>query len=507
MSKNPPQKRSKSKHNTTHFSEQIIGREREQGLLVELMRSKKAEFIAVYGRRRVGKTYLIKNFMDAQSCVFFHVTGLQKGSSTDQLEEFARQIGNTFYQSPSIIPRKRWKDAFEDLTRAIEEVPKNKTVTLFFDEFPWMATPRSRLLTALELYWNRYWVFDKRIKLIICGSATSWIIEKVINNRGGLHNRVTRTIHLKPFALHETESYLKAQKINLTHRQILDLYTVLGGVPLYWSYVKKGRSAHQCIDELCFQGDGPLVKEFGRLFESLFEDPKPYTDLIRIIAKHRYGIGQSDLISKSKLPDGGTTVKRLHQLEEAGFIISLVPYGHKGKGVYYLLDDEYSLFYLSWIEPNLKTISKKSSNKGFWLSQSKHASWKTWSGYAFESTCYKHIDQIRRALDIDPGSIVGTWRYVPRAKEKRKGAQIDLLFDRPDETITLCEIKCSLNPFSIDKSYAQDLQNKIDVFRKETRTKKQLFLSMITTMGLKPTMYSEEIVANETTLKDLFENV
>ena len=242
----------KKKVGTKEAPEKIIGRQREQELLKELVKSRKSEFIAIYGRRRVGKTYLIKNLMQSFPCVFFHVTGLQKGSSKEQLKEFAKQIGKTFYNSPSLIPEKNWMDAFENLTATINEVPKEKTVVLFFDEFPWMATPRSKILTALELYWNRYWVFEKRIKLVICGSATSWIIKHIINNKGGLHNRVTRTIHLRPFSLYETESYLKEYQIKITRRQILDLYTVLGGVPLYWSFVRKGRSAHQCIDRRLF---------------------------------------------------------------------------------------------------------------------------------------------------------------------------------------------------------------------------------------------------------------
>jgi uncharacterized protein len=484
--------------------EKIIGRAREQKLLRELLKSPKSEFIAVYGRRRVGKTYLIKNIVSS-SHIFFHVTGLQKGSLKDQLHEFAKQVGKTFYQSPSLVPRRQWLDAFEDLTEAINKVPQEKTVVLFFDEFPWMATPRSKILMALELYWNRYWVFDRRVKLIICGSATSWIIEKIINNRGGLHNRVTRTILLVPFTLHETENYLKEHQVHLNQKQILDLYTVLGGVPLYWSYVQKGRSAHESIDELCFQRHGPLVKEFERLFDSLFEDPKSYTDLLRLIAKHRYGVGQAELIAMAKLPDGGTTVRKLRHLEEAGFITSLVPYGHKDRGVYYVMDDEYSLFYLRWIEPNLKTITKKAVHEGFWTSQSTLPAWKIWAGLAFESICYKHLNQIRKALKINPGATIGTWRYTP--KEDGTGTQIDLLFDRLDEAITLCEIKCSHKPFAIDKGYAQELAAKMEIFRKQTRTKKQLFFAMITTMGLKPTRYSEEIISNEATLEDLFKSV
>jgi len=496
-----------TKNNSTEsltLSGKIIGREKEREILKEVIHSKKAEFVAIYGRRRVGKTYLIKNFIDSVSCIFFHVTGLQHGSLDEQLEEFAKQIGETFYSGASISLRKRWRDAFEDLTQAILKLPKNKKVVLFFDELPWMMTPRSRLLTALELYWNRYWVFDARIKLIICGSATSWIIENIINNRGGLHNRVTRTISLKPFLLSETEIYLKEHKINLNRKQILDLYTVLGGVPLYWSFLRKGYSSHQCIDKLCFQNNGILTKEFGRIFSSLFEDPEIYINIIRIIANHRYGIGQAELIKKSKLPPGGNTVHRFQQLEEAGFITSLVPYGHKDKGIYYVIDDEYCLFYVHWIEPNLKTIVKKSSNKGFWLALSQRPAWKSWAGIAFEAICYKHIDQIRLALKLAPDAIPGTWRYRPRSQTDCEGAQIDLLFDRPDGSITICEIKCSDSPFSIDKNYAQALHKKMEIFRIQTRTKKQLFLAMVTVFGLNPTMYSEEMVTNQVILDDLF---
>lgn len=497
------------KKNTTNENPtgKIIGRETEKEILKEIISSNKAEFVAVYGRRRIGKTYLIKNFIAPISCIFFHVTGIQKASSKEQLKEFAKQIGDTFYQGASIIPRDNWREAFEDLSQAISKIPKNKKVVLFLDELPWMATPRSKLIMSLELYWNRYWVFDSRIKLIICGSATSWILEKIINNKGGLHNRVTRTIHLKPFSLHETRLFLNAQHIRLENRQILELYSVFGGVPLYLSYIRKGCSAHQCIDELCFQSHGALVNEFDRLFASLFEDPHPYVDLIRIIAQKRYGIGQADLITKSKLSRGGNTIHRLQQLEEAGFITSLMPYKHKEKGRYYVIDDEYCLFYLHWIEPNLDTVTKKAKNKGFWLSLSQRPSWKSWSGISFEAICYKHIDQIRFSLKLDAGSIAATWRYTPRAKTIQEGAQIDLLFDRPDGSITICEIKCSDSPFIIDKAYSKELLKKVEIFRKQTRTDKQLFLAMVTTLGLKPTMYSEEIVTNQVTLDDLFKDV
>lgn len=491
----------------TRSQSKIIGRLREKKLLLELVNSKKAEFIALYGRRRIGKTYLIKNLLDKSPHVFFHFTGKQKGTLKEHLALFAKQIGATFYSGADLKPREGWIEAFEDLTKAISGVPSGKKVILFLDEFPWLAAPRSRLLTALELYWNRYWAFENRIKLVICGSATSWIIENIINNRGGLHNRVTRTIQLDPFSLSEVHDFLIENGIKLNHYQILDLYMVLGGVPLYWSYVEKGLSSHQCIDALCFQKDGPLVKEFDRLFASLFKDYELYVSLIRIIANHHYGISQSNLIIKSKLPNGGRTIHKFRQLEEAGFITSLVPYGHRDRGVYYVLNDEYCLFYLEWIEPNLKTIAKKADSQGFWLAQLQKPIWNNWAGYAFEAVCYKHIAQIRKALRIDPGANVGTWRYTPKAGQGGSGAQIDLLFDRPDEAITVCEIKCTNKPFAIDKTYAQTLANKMDVYCKQTKTKKQLFLAMITRSGLKPTLYSKELVSKQVILEDLFKEV
>ncbi len=491
---------------TSNTTNPIIGRSQEQKILEGLLKSNKAELLALYGRRRVGKTFLIKNFFKRLPCLFFHASGLQKGKLKIQIKQFAIQIGDTFYKGAAITPRNSWLDTFEDLTKAIQLVPARKKVVLFLDEFPWMATKRSGLLEALDYYWNRYWVHDSRIKLIICGSSASWIIEKIINNKGGLHNRVTRTMQLGPFTLGETKNFLAAAGITLNHRQILDLYMVLGGIPHYLSLIRKGLTAHQCIDELCFQKDGALVSEFGRLFASLFQEENIYIDLIRIIAKYRYGIGQSQIIQKKGIPEGGRTVKRLKELEEAGFILEFIPYGHQEKGVYYKIIDEYTLFYLHWMETNLRTIRKQDKSRGYWLSKTQTPGWKSWAGYAFEAICHKHIAQIRNALNIDPGAEIGTWRHVPRLSPEEAGVQIDLLFDRKDGAITICEIKYNEQPFVIDKSYANNLLNKIKTYQKQTRTKKQAFLAMITAGGLKPSMYSEEIITAQVTLEDLFKD-
>ncbi|MBP6986302.1 MAG: AAA family ATPase [Alphaproteobacteria bacterium] len=482
----------------------IIGRSDERELLSQLLKSDRAEFLALYGRRRVGKTYLIRNYFSEANCVFFHITGIQDGSLAEQLEQFVKQIGDTFYNGATLAPCKRWLDAFDELTKAIQKLPNNKKVVLFLDEFPWMATKRSRLLQALDHYWNRYWVNEPQVKLIVCGSSASWVIENIINNKGGLYNRITASLKLEPFSLAEVKLYLKSQGVALNNRHILELYMVIGGIPHYLSQIKKGKTTAQCVDELCFQKNGLLFSEFDRLFASLFNESEIYVKLCQTISKYRYGIGQAELIKESKSPAGGRTNKRLKELEDAGFIMSFIPYGHQEKGIYYKIIDEYTLFYFHWIKPTLSAIRKKDQVSGYWLSKSKEPIWKGWTGYAFEAICYKHISHIRIALQIDPGSEVGSWRFVPKKGKAEEGAQIDLLFDRPDGAVTICEIKYNEQPYAIDKQYAKNLLNKAAVYKKHTQTNKEIFIAMITSGGLKPTMYSEEMVSGQVTLDDLF---
>lgn len=484
----------------------IIGRIKEKEILSKLLKSEKAEFLALYGRRRVGKTYLIRNYFIGTPCLFFHVSGIQNGKLKEQIEQFVKQIGSTFYQGAALAPIKSWMLAFEELTKAIQKVPKNKKVVLFFDEFPWMATPKSGLLQALDYYWNRYWVHDPRIKLVVCGSSASWVVENIINNKGGLYNRITFSLKLEPFTLAETNLFLKYQSISLNQQHILELYMVIGGIPYYLSQLRKGLSSSQCIDELCFQKNGILFSEFDRLFASLFHESEIYLKLCRTIANHRHGIAQAQLIKESNASSGGRMIHRLKELEDAGFIMSFIPYKHREKGIYYKIIDEYTLFYLHWIEPNLSAIQRKDQATGYWLSKSSSPSWKSWAGYAFEAVCYKHISNIRKALAIDPGAEVGSWKYIPKKREMEEGAQIDLLFDRPDDAVTICEIKYNEKPFLIDKQYAKNLLNKVEVYKKHTQTKKQLFIAMITSGGLKPSMYSEEIISAQATLEDLFKD-
>ena len=377
------------------------------------------------------------------------------------------------------------------------KLPKTQKVILFIDELPWMATKRSRITQALDYYWNHYWSKDKRIKLAVCGSSASWIIKNIIHNKGGLHNRYTRSLLIKPFTLQESSDFLKRRGFKFSNKQLLHIYMAIGGIPHYLDKLKKGLSATQNIQQLCFKETGILFSEFDKLFKSLFENAKTYVELIRIIAKSREGVSRNIIEDSSKLSTkGGTLSDRLNDLEQAGFIKSFLPMEHQRQGVYYRIIDEYSYFYLKWIEPEKQTLLSLDPDNDYWMQKSKTSLYQTWAGYAFESVCYKHIAQIRKKLKIPSGARVGTWRYSPKRGSNESGAQIDLLFDRDDDTITICEIKCTDQPFVIDKKYHSSLANKKNVYVKIIKTPKQILLAFISANGLKQNTYSTHITGD-----------
>jgi len=486
----------------------ILGRQEEIGLLRRILQSDSQEFLAVYGRRRVGKTYLIRNyFTDREDVVFFDVTGSQNATMLDQVANFIDRMGEVFYNGAKLARETNWQGVFKILTKVLSNIPKEKKIVLFFDEFPWMATKKSGLLQNLDYFWNQYWSKDNRIKLIICGSSASWIIDKIINNKGGLHNRITHSILLEPFKLNAAKQFLKQQGFDISNKQIVELYMVTGGIPYYLAKYQKGLSVAQNIELIAFKKNAFLLGEFDNLFSSLFDKADVYIDIIRYIAKNRSGVAQEELFSQIKdVSRGGETLKKLRALGDAGFVKSFKPFSHQKRGVYYRVIDEFTLFYLKWIEPIKQTLFAQGVSSHYWENEMRTQAWATWTGYAFESICYKHLVQISHALKINPTSIPNTWRYVPKKGSEERGAQIDLLFDRQDDAITLCEIKYTDKPFVLDKEYVELLKRKALVFKERTKTKKQVFKAMIAANGLQNNYYAEDLISSVVTLEDLFKS-
>lgn len=481
---------------------QLIGREKESKLLLKLINSNQAEFIAIYGRRRVGKTFLVQQLMPNEG-VYLECTGLKDGKLADQLANFIDKFSNLFYLGITLEKPNSWKKAFELVTNEAKKIPEKKFI-FFIDELPWLASPKSKLLQNLDYYWNSEWSKLDNFKLIVCGSAASWMLDNLINAKGGLYNRITRSILLEPFNLANTKKYLNYKNIKLTDKQVLDLYMVIGGIPFYLNHLDHTKSISQNINELCFKKEGLLFNEFTRLFNSLFQAAELNLQIVKEIAKHRYGISSRELTAKLGKKAGGRFAKRLQELEAAGFIQSCLPYPKKKRNHYYRIIDEYSLFYLDWISEIAegKSVPK---NIDYWSLISKTPAWTSWADYSFENVCFKHVDKIIEALDLQgTACLVSNWRYIPSSGKNENGAQIDLLIDRADNAITLCEIKYSSQFFLIDKSEGKNIMNKLDVFQRQSQTKKQIFVALITTEGLKKNLWSDELIHHQVILKDLF---
>lgn len=467
----------------------LAGRKYETGLLQESLRSNKAELVAVYGRRRVGKTYLIREVFKKQ--LVFEVSGLYNGNMSDQIKNFSHEVFRKDRTLRSEIPRD-WLSCFNLLERYLDQLKRPGKKAIFIDEFPWLATARSKFLMAFENFWNRYCTKRKDLVVIICGSAASYMIQKIIKNKGGLHNRITQQIRLLPFTLDETRDFLKSRGIDYTLFDITQIYMTMGGVPHYLEKIQKGTSVAQNIDQLCFAKDGVLRNEFDQLYASLFDNSDKHLTIIKTLAGCNKGITRLELSAKSGIASGGDLSSKLEELTESGFVSDYPYYGNKKQLTLYRLSDEYSKFYLKFIQHN------RNSGAGTWQKLFRSSGYISWSGFSFETLCLKHIAQVKRALRIDAiFSTSSSWF--------NEQAQIDLLINRDDNIMNLCEIKFYQTPFTIDKKYYMNLKNKAAALQQATQTRKNIFITMITSFGLQENKYSRELVQNNISLENLFE--
>lgn len=471
----------------------IIGRKAEIQILDGLCQSQSAEFLAVYGRRRIGKTYLISNYFKNKG-LYFELTGTKTATLSEQLKNFYQEFQRLFLNESSAQP-KSWADAFFQLKLAIEKINNKQKIILFFDELPWLAAPKSRFLPALEYIWNRHFSRMNNLILIVCGSAASWMLHKIVNNKEGLYARLSVSLPLYPFDLKTIKEYLRLKHVLLNDRQITELYMCLGGVPKYFSYIKPGYSSVQSINELFFTPHGQLFLEFPKLFSSLFNNSKKHLKIVKILGEKRYGIYQKELLMAANLPQSGNTSTILEELEACGFIGILPMFGKLTHERKIRLIDEYSYFYLHWINPRRSSILN-GQDQHYWESIFSSSKWNSWAGFSFESLCFKHIKQIKKKLGI-------SGVCTNQSHWENEYAQIDLIIDRADHCINLIEIKFTQQEFVINKDYADKLRIKREAFRDETKTKKSLFITMLTPYGVKQNSYYQEMVQNQILLKDL----
>ena len=468
----------------------MIGRIKEKKQLQSLLNEEESQFIAVFGRRRIGKTYLIRESFDYKFT--FQHTGLSNVSinkssrKKTQLDEFAKSLSSAGYPPKKVL--KSWYEAFDCLKELIVHSKEKKKV-IFIDELSWMDTKGDELISALELFWNGWATArkEKDIILIVCASATYWMMDNIVNAKGGLHNRLTGQINLQSFTLLECEEYLRTRKIIFNRHQIIQCYMILGGVPYYWSLLKKGLSLAQNIDELFFKQGAPLQHEYDNLYRALFNKPEQYISIINALCTVNKGITRDDICRKTGIASSGELTKKLKELENCGFIRKYTPLGAISKNALYQLVDNYTLFYDRF-------LNRKSYDENFWKNASNSGEINAWSGIAFERVCLEHIPQIKKALGISGVQTnVYSWKCESDSEKGIQGSQIDMLIVRKDQIINVCEMKYSESDYVPNLEFDKAMRRKISDLQKAAKTKYAIHSTLITTYEVVENQYSGNI--------------
>lgn len=474
----------------------MIGRKKETEKIERLLASPRSEFLAVTGRRRVGKTFLVDTLLRPRYC--FSVTGIQNGSTAAQLTNFAVKLAEHDGSGQPKIPGD-WQSAFLQLKAYLKTLDKGRKHVIFMDELPWMDTPKSGFTQMLAHFWNDFLSKEPHFLLVICGSATSWIIKKVVNDLGGLHNRLTENIHLYPFTLSETQAFFREKGLQFSQQDLAKIYMTLGGIPFYLEHLRRGESFPAAIERICFEPTGILHREYGNLFQALFNNAELHQSIVAALAGRHYGLPHAEILQQIGLPKPtGSYQRAMEELLVSDFIVETTPFNRQKRGSVYRLVDEFCAFYHAFIKPN------KKHSPGIWQQLAESQAYKIWAGYAFENLCHKHIESLKRALGIAAVyTEISSLRIPPT--ETAPAFQIDLVIDRKDNCINLCEIKFHSAPYVIGKADYEQLLAMRQRFIEHTGTRKQVFLTLITNHGLAANAYAQEIVDVEITLAQILE--
>ena len=470
----------------------LIARDEECARLQKCMESDRSELVTIYGRRRVGKTYLVDEFFNHN--YDFTCVGVHRGTKAIQLRNFAKQLKRAM-GTRTIQKFFDWMDAFDALEEYLESLPNDRKKVLFIDEMPWMDTGKADFVMALENFWNGWAARRRDILMIATGSASSWMVEKIEENEGGLHARVTCRLHLKQFSLKETEEYLRSRGCKWDRYQIMQCYMVMGGVPYYLSLLDTKQSLAQNIDRLFFEDKAELKNEFEDLYNALFKYAERYISIVKMLYDNRKGLTREEINKIYTYPDDNLS-KIIRNLVQCDFIKETAQYNKGEKSVLYRLADFFTIFYFKFMKENL------SGNETWWQDNMLGSQVLSWCGLAFERICEGHIRQLKRALGISGvATEISAWRKLKDSESK--GAQIDLIIKRADRTIHLCEMKFSTSKYTISNSYEDDLRERQSVFEQAEEVHETIIHTFVTTYGVKDGMH-KSIVHSEVTMEDLY---
>ena len=476
------------------MSKELIGRKEEYKRLDKCMKEPTSQLVIVYGRRRVGKTFLINQYFD--NTFAFKLTGSYDAPQAVQLEMFADELSRRTGVEKK--PPMNWRQAFKELREYLEGLGTSQKCVVFFDEMPWLDTHKSGFLKAFEYFWNDFGSARNNLIFIVCGSATSWLVDNIEHNKGGLFNRQSCKLFLNPFTLRETEEYLLSKNFSWSRYDITECYMIMGGIPYYLSLLDSSLSYLQNIDKLFFRKKSELWDEFDHLYSTLFKKSENYISVVRALSKKKEGLSRKEICARTGLPSNGYMSKIIKNLVDAGFVRENLFFGNKKRDTIYQLADYYTCFYFNFL------TGKKRTDEHYWSNSLDLPARRTWAGLTFEQVCKDHVSQIRKSLGIfGVLSEISSWSTEGDKTLGIPGAQIDMLIDRRDRVITLCEMKFSVNDYIIDKDYNEIIRNKIEAFKQLTKTRKAVQVVFVTTYGVRQNAYSS-IIQGQVTMDELF---
>ncbi|MBU0505584.1 MAG: ATP-binding protein [bacterium] len=420
------------------LKQDFFGRKEYVKTLQRLRKNRGSSVVVVYGRRRVGKTSLIQKAFENDK--IFNFEGLENQETNKQIINFVTQLKFQAKKEVSVEHIKTWHEALY----ALINVAKKEPCVIVLDEFQWMANYRSELVSVLKMMWDQHLSKLNNVTLVLCGSIASFMVKKVIHS-SAFYGRIETEIHLQPFQLHETAKMLESKGFD----EILEAQILLGGIPLYLKLARNFPSIRMAVNELAFSSEGYFFNEFSKIFTSHFGKNSNYRMILDLLAKNPKGVLRKNISQQLKTTTGGTLTGVLYNLEQAGFIRTLKPFDKKmnSRHVKYVLSDPYIHFYLQFIKPHEKQIKTGIKNIGLNIFQG--SKYQSWCGYGFENLCWEHAGIISQLLGFSGiDFVVGP--YFKPSNSGQKGCQIDLLFDRADKVITLCEMKYRLTPIGKD---------------------------------------------------------
>jgi len=432
----------------------FIGRKKELESLDLLLKKKSASLVVIRGRRRVGKSRLIKEFVsDKKHWIFSGIPPVPGITKQRQLDAFSAQVAHNLGMPK--IQVSEWLEHFNFLGQQA----KGQKIVIVFDEISWMGSEDPDFLGQLKTAWDLTFSENPELIFILCGSVSSWIEDNILKSTGFV-GRISVDMVLEELSIAESGEFWGARKNKVSPYEKFKMLSVTGGIPKYLEEIIATQSAEDNIHRLCFQSDGLLFREFDQIFSDLFSKrAQTYSDIVKTLAHSSLTL--DEVCEKLDVEKSGSVSSCLDDLELAGFIQEDCTWNLSSKAESHLkkfrLKDNYLRFYLRYIEPNKEKIAKGLfESKSFMLMPG----WESVMGLQFENLVINNLKSLCKILRIDLLDIANAGPFFQRATQRQKGCQIDLMIQTKHNTLYVCEIKFSTS--DIKSSVVEEMERKVE---------------------------------------------